>query len=254
MSQVADNLFNDLLVEMDVVAKRLASMFPRSFGKLYLASLQHGDSQDFAPAVQVSAVAIGTPRFGSPTARRAKAAREISKASQNRSLARQHMQQVANGFNNKIIEVIEAVDEVNRRPADREYRPDSASIIRVANDSLDALNVVEAEIKAAEDSLFAKYELRANILRQNDETTDITSVPTVGLAVVVGPRHYYDRITIYDFGSSVPAHEPLVRMFRAINSVRKDDVLLSGGEKRAFSRRKHRIATQAGLAEAKTFR
>jgi hypothetical protein len=70
------------------------------------------------------------------------------------------MQQVANGFNNKIIEVIEAADEVNRRPAGREYRPDSASIIRVANDSLDALNVVDAEIKAAEDSLCAKYELK----------------------------------------------------------------------------------------------
>jgi hypothetical protein len=43
-------------------------------------------------------------------------------------------------------------------------------------------------------------------------------------------------------------------MFRAIYSVRKDDVLLTVGEKRAFSRRKHRIATQAGLAAAKTFR
>jgi len=195
------NPFNTLLIDIDVVAKQLAEKFARAFGRPYLEALGHGPASNYTSAIQASGVSIiSNPRFGNLSSPRAKTAADISKNGGARTNARIHMNRVSLATQKSFDVLIEAVDEVNRRPADRQYKPPRKVSDLVFDDPAEALAILNVDIQDAEDHICDLYLKRRMLTRQlNPSTTSDVETPTSAVGIVVGPRHHYDTVTMFEF-------------------------------------------------------
>jgi hypothetical protein len=86
-----DRSFNQLLVNMDVAAKKLAEKFVRTFGDKYLDSLGYGNPETYSSAMDATSVHNSGLRFGCRSKHRAKVAAELSTSGGGRTRAREHM-------------------------------------------------------------------------------------------------------------------------------------------------------------------
>ncbi len=86
-----DISFNQLLVDMDAAAKKLAGRFVRTFGNPYLDSLVHGNPATYTSAMDVISVHNSGVRFGDLSKPRAKVAAELSTHRFGRTRAREHV-------------------------------------------------------------------------------------------------------------------------------------------------------------------
>jgi hypothetical protein len=59
----------------------------------------------------------------------------------------------------------------------------------------------------------------------NESSTASVDSPTPAVTLVAGPRHYYDTTTMFQFTNNVPDSCPLPKLFRALYSIRDDDIL-----------------------------
>ena len=147
-------------------------------------------------------------------------------------------------------QLIEGVDEVNRRPAVRLYKPLRVRRQKTSPNAAAKRDALQIDIVSVEQQLCALYCKRRDLDRQLNadriESDEIMN-PTAAIGIVVGPRHHYDSITMFEFGTDHPEHEPLKRMFRSIHGIRSDDVSLSDDEARAAKRVRHSVATASGL-------
>ena len=245
-----DVSFNQLLVDMDVAAKKLAEKFVRTFGNQYLDSLGHGDPTTYSSAMDATSVNNSGLRFGSRSKLRAKVAAELSTSGGGRTRAREHMIKKSISLKTQLDHLIEGVDEVNRRPAVRHYKPLRVRRQKTLSNAAVQLDALKIQILSAEQQLCTMYRQRRILNTQlNADRMDSDDVltPTAAIGIVVGPRHHYDSITMFEFGTDHSEHEPLKSMFRSIHGIRNDDLSLNDDEARAAKRVRHSIATASGL-------
>lgn len=246
--------FNSKLVEMDSVAKKLAEKFPRGFGAAYLATLLHGNSRlNFTPAIQVTAASVAALRFGDRgvNSRGKKQAGNISKKGAPRSRARGVMNTAAMALKKQMDWLVDTIDEVNKRPATRKYRQQPTNTPTGADPAVD-LVLLESEIADLESDLCAKYRLRAAVaLVGNGSSTEPVASPPQAVTLVAGPMHYYDATTMFQFTNNVPDICPLPKLFRALYSIRDDDIPQDREGTRSKKRERHTITSENELGQRK---
>jgi hypothetical protein len=77
--------------------------------------------------------------------------------------------------------------------------------------------------------------------------------PTPAIALIAGPRHHYDTITLFQFMENIPDHCPLPKFFRALYSIRDDDVPQTAIQARSKKRERHVVANSADLGRRKQY-
>jgi hypothetical protein len=108
------------------------------------------------------------------------------------------------------LHLAETVDEANDRPAIKSYKLSSTSSQATTSAAIQPVNTLEpmavdfqvssaitslgAAITNAEDELISLYRRRVELEKQASPTTQIP--PTVGMSLVVGPHHCYDRTNL----------------------------------------------------------
>ena len=253
---VTGDQFNTKLIEMDSIAKKLAEKFPRDFGAAYLTTLAHSNARhDFTPAIQVTASPVTALRFGDRGVnnRGKKPAAQISKGEDARSNCRVAMNKAAKSLLKNQDRLVETVDEVNNRPAKRKYKQPLTSA-RATAQPID-LHLLENEIENLETTLCAKYRLRASMMASvgdvSSTTTDAVNIPTQAITLVVGPKHYYDTTTMFQFTNNIPDNCPLPEMFRALYTVREDDVPQTREQAKTKKRERHVVSSVDELVKRK---
>jgi hypothetical protein len=134
----------------------------------------------------------------------------VSSGGYGRADAKVSMKNRAESLGKKLLHLAETVDEVNIRPAIKNYKLPSTSSRANTSAAIEPVNTLEpmsvdfqvssaitslgAAITNAEDELISLYRKRVELEKQASPTTQIP--PTVGMSLVVGPHHYYDRTNL----------------------------------------------------------
>ena len=211
--------------------------------------------QDFAPAIQVTALPVTAVRFGDRGVnnRGKKPAAQISNEVDARSNSRVVMNKAAMALQRKQNWLVDAVDEVNKRPAKRKYKQPILTSARTTAPPID-LHLLERVIEDLETTLCAKYRLRASMMAELDNVSSMTSafnIPTQAITLVAGPKHFYDTTTMFQFTNNIPDSCPLPEMFRALYAVRDDDVPLTREGIRLKERERHVVSSVDELGQRK---
>lgn len=159
------------------------------------------------------------------------------------------MNKISKTLANKVNNLVDAVDEVNNRPAIRKYRSNKTSG-NVAYD-LSTLEALEEDIADVEESLCSKYQLRANLIRLRDCGSLDAVIPTTAVSFISGPRDTYDTTTMFAYQTNTIPNCPLANFFKSIYSIRPDDIVQSASDSRKVKRKRHEVMSANSLSNSK---